>query len=98
MMYNPTHAGELISEWLEGCKENGQPITISQLAANIQITRAMLSRIINGKAALTADVALRLHVALGIDAEMLMKAQANHALWLASQQPRPNIMPMYQPA
>ena len=27
MMNNPAHAGELISEWLDGLKEEGQAIT-----------------------------------------------------------------------
>ena len=50
MMNNPAHAGELISEWLDGLKEEGQAITITELAERIQITRPLLSRIINGKA------------------------------------------------
>lgn len=59
-MHNPAHAGMLISEWLEGLQENGTPVSITQLAERIQITRAILSRITHGKATLTADVALRL--------------------------------------
>ena len=45
MMNNPAHAGELISEWLDGLKEEGQAITITELAERIQITRPLLSRI-----------------------------------------------------
>ncbi|MEX0570671.1 transcriptional regulator, partial [Acinetobacter baumannii] len=34
---------------------------MTELAERIQVTRPLLSRIINGKAPVTADVALRLH-------------------------------------
>lgn len=91
MMHNPAHAGELISEWLEGLTEQGHPVTISKLAEIIQISRPMLSRIINGRAAVSADIALRLQAALGIDAEMLLRVQMQHDLWMASQQQRPVI-------
>lgn len=91
MMNNPAHAGELVAEWLEGLKEEGQLITITELAERIKITRPLLSRIINGKAPLTADVALRLHDALGISADLLMRVQAKYSLWHESQKQRPQI-------
>jgi len=93
-MHNPAHAGQLIAEWLEGLKENGQAVSITQLAERIQMTRTMLSRIIHGKAALTADVALRLEAALGISSDLLMRVQVKHDLWVAAQRIRPNIQPL----
>lgn len=92
-MHNPAHAGQLIAEWLDGLKEGGQPVSITQLAERIQITRPMLSRIIHGKAPLTADIALRLQAALGINADLLMRIQVKHDLWLVAQRPRPVIQP-----
>lgn len=97
-MHNPAHAGMLIREWLEGLQENGTPVSITQLAERIQITRAMLSRIINGKATLTADVALRLEAALGISADLLLRVQVKHELWVLSQQPRKVVLPLTQNA
>ena len=93
MMNNPAHAGELVSEWLDGLKEEGQAITITELAKRIQVTRPLLSRIINGKAPVTADVALRLHDALGISADLLMRVQSKYSLWMESQKQRPQIQP-----
>ena len=55
MMHNPAHAGELVSEWLDGLKDEGQAITITELAERIKVTRPLLSRIINGKVPVTAD-------------------------------------------
>lgn len=95
MMNNPAHAGELVSEWLDGLREEGQAITITDLAEHIQITRPLLSRIINGKAPVTADVALRLHDALGISADLLMRVQSKYALWSESQKQRPQIQPFF---
>ena len=69
MMNNPAHAGELVSEWLDGLKEEGQAITITELAERIQVTRPLLSRIINGKAPVTADLTLRMQEAMGINAD-----------------------------
>lgn len=94
-MHNPAHAGELIAEWLDGLKDEGTPVTVTQLAERIQITRAMLSRIINGKAPLTADIALRLNAALGINADLLMRVQASYAIWQVAQKPRPVIEPLF---
>ena len=93
-MHNPAHVGQLIVEWLDGLKHNGQSISVTQLAQHIQITRHKLSRIIHGKAALTADVALRLEAALGISSDLLMRVQATHDLWLAAHCPPSNIQPL----
>ena len=92
-MYNPAHAGELVSEWLDGLKEEGQAITVTELADRIKVTRTLLSRIIHGKAPVSADIALRLHDALGISADLLMRVQSKHSLWVESQKQRPEIKP-----
>lgn len=94
MMNNPAHAGELVSEWLDDLKEEGQAITITELAERIQITRPLLSKIINGKAPVTANIALRLHDVLGISADLLMRVQSKHSLWMESQKQRPQIQPL----
>lgn len=94
-MYNPAHAGELVSEWLDGLKEEGQTITVTELADRIKVTRTLLSRIIHGKAPVSANIALRLHDALGISADLLMRVQSKHSLWVESQKQRPEIKPFF---
>ena len=91
-VYNPAHAGQLVQEWLDGLKEEGTPVTVTQLANSMCVTRTALSRMINGHTALTADMALRLQAALGINADLLMRVQAGYEIWQASQLPRPHIM------
>lgn len=96
MINNPTHAGKLVAEWLEGLKDKGQSITITELAERIQVSRPLLSKIINGKAPVTADIALRLHDALGISAYLLMRVQSKHSLWMESQKKRAQIQPFFK--
>jgi len=74
----------LVKEWLDGLKEEGTPVTVTQIAKNTCVTRTALSRMINGHTALTADMALRLQAALGINADLLMRVQASYEIWQAS--------------
>jgi addiction module HigA family antidote len=53
-MYNPAHPGRLIRESM------GEGLTVSALAKHLGVTRAHLSMIINGRAGLSATMALKL--------------------------------------
>jgi antitoxin HigA-1 len=70
-MKNPPHVGRII--W------NGilEPLGLSVTrAANILgVRRATLSDLINGKAALTAEMAMRIHKAFGPDVDHLLRMQ-----------------------
>ncbi|HEY4712744.1 MAG TPA: HigA family addiction module antitoxin [Aquirhabdus sp.] len=94
-MYNPAHPGKLIEEYINGLKEEGVSISISQLAKHIGVTRATMSRIVNGHQAVTPDIALRLKDALGISPELLLKMQMGRDLWEGQQRVRPIITPIY---
>ncbi len=78
-MRNPAHPGMLIADQM-GDR------TITSLAKHLRVTRAALSRIINGKAAVSAEMALRLEDAFGIKADMWLRLQVQRDLWVASQQ------------
>ena len=93
-MHNPAHPGLLIQEYLDCLKEQGTPISLAQLAQHIGVTRTTLSRIVNGRQALSADVALRLHDALGVSAELLLRMQVARDIWLSQQKNRPSILPL----
>ena len=94
-MYNPPHVGALIADHLDGLKEQGQAVSLAKLADHIGITRTTLSRIVNGRQALSADIAVRLNEALGIRADLLLKMQAARDLWTSQSKPRPHITPLY---
>lgn len=84
-MNNPAHPGEVLKEWLEG-------ISVTDAAASLGVTRAHLSRILNGHAGISADMALRLAAGLGTSAETWLAMQSAYDLWQAEQKPRPHIV------
>jgi addiction module HigA family antidote len=89
-MHNPAHPGTLIADILEnGNLSVGHSITA--LAKHLGFTRAALSRVINGKAAVSAEMALRLQDALGVDADLWLRMQVQRDLWVASQKKRVKV-------
>ena len=88
-IHNPAHPGELLREWLEGSQ-----ISVTTLAAHINVTRATLSRIINGHAGVTAEMDLRLHQALGTREGLWLDLQKHRDLWAAKQAKTPWIKRM----
>ncbi len=87
-MYNPAHPGEVLREWLP------EGMTITLAAKELQVSRAMLSKVLNGKAGVTAGMALRLSVWLGSSPDIWLGMQTQWDLWQAEQQPIPNIKPL----
>ena len=85
-MYNPAHPVELLQEWLEGLN-----VTLTDFAKHIGVSRVTLSRIANGKASITADMALRFSAAFGDRPAIWMALQAQYDLWQASRKDMPKI-------
>ncbi|MFU8789512.1 MAG: HigA family addiction module antitoxin [Methylobacter sp.] len=85
--HNPPHPGEVLKDGVF----TGNHLTIKRFAEQIGVTRDTLSRVLNGKAALSPDMALRLADALGGSAESWLHMQANYDLWQARQKPRKTI-------
>ncbi|MDD5035955.1 MAG: HigA family addiction module antitoxin [Methylococcaceae bacterium] len=86
-MHNPPHPGEVLKDGVF----TGTDISIVGFAERIGVTRVALSRVLNGKAAISPDMALRLADALGGSAESWLHMQANYDLWQARQKPREPI-------
>jgi addiction module HigA family antidote len=87
-MHNPAHPGEVLREWLP------EKMTVTQAARDLQVSRTTLSKVLNGKAAITANLALRLAAWLSTTPEVWLGMQTQHDLWKAEQQPAPNIKPL----
>lgn len=80
-MYNPPHPGELV---LEDClKPLG--LTITKAAAALGVSRKTLSEIVNGRAGISPEMAIRLSKAFGGGAEVWLRMQAAHDLWKVRQ-------------
>lgn len=90
--HNPAHAGEVLREWLP------EGMSITQAAKELQISRVTLSQILNGKAGITAAMALRLSDWLGTSPDVWLGIQTQWDLWQAEQQPRPTIKPLERQA
>jgi addiction module HigA family antidote len=80
MIFNPAHPGEVLRDYL------GE-MSVSDAATRLGLTRAHLSRILNGHAGITANTSLRLSAALGTSPDFWLKMQMNHDLWLEQQRP-----------
>jgi addiction module HigA family antidote len=73
-MKNPPHPGDFI--WTEFIEPAGPSVTAS--AAALQVSRPALSSLLNGKADLSGDMALRIEKAFGVKMDTLMRMQASY--------------------
>ena len=89
-MFNPPHPGALIADILEnGDLSVGN--TVTALAKHLGVTRATLSRVINGRSAVSADMALKLQDAFGVRADLWLSLQLKRDLWVASRKRRKKV-------
>jgi len=79
-MHNPAAPGELLTGWLDDLAVN-----VTTFAAHIGISRVMLSKILHGHAAVSADMDLRLAEALGTTPGYWLALQTQRDLWTAGQ-------------
>ena len=79
-MHDPAPPGELLSGWLSDLD-----MSVTVFAAHVGISRVMLSRILHGHAAVTADTDLRLSEALGTTPGHWLRLQVQRDLWCASE-------------
>jgi antitoxin HigA-1 len=77
-MHNPPHPGRVLREYLE-------TVSVTDAAKHLGVTRVALSRILNGRAGISADMALKLSDALGTSPELWIGMQTQYDLWRASQ-------------
>src|SRR5258708_38077598 len=88
-MHNPPHPGEIL-------KEDVLPalgLSLTEAAAALGVARVTLSRVLHGRAAISADMAIRLGEWLGNGAEVWLRMQAAYDLWHAQQRPRRHVTP-----
>jgi len=70
------HAGE----WLKTEIVEAHGVSINTLAAKFKVSRQSISALLNGRAALTADMAIRFEHAFGVKADTLMRMQMRYEL------------------
>jgi addiction module HigA family antidote len=80
-MHNPPHPGEII---LSLCLEP-LGVSITDAAKALGVSRKTLSAIVNGRAPITPEMAVRLSIAFATSAESWLKQQARFDLWRVEQ-------------
>lgn len=90
-MFNPPHPGETL-------REDVLPalgLTVTAAAEQLGVTRAALSRVLNGRAAISPEMALRLEGWLGMEnggkADLWIAQQAAYDLWQAREAGTPTV-------
>ena len=87
-MHNPPHPGEVLADTV--LREDGG-LTVSDFAKRLGVSRVALSRVVNGRAAVSAELAIRLAAALGGSAESWLTMQLAYDLARAEKKRRPRI-------
>jgi addiction module HigA family antidote len=96
-MHNPPHPGLTL-------RDDVLPalgLTVTEAAQQLNVARATLSRVINGRSAVSPEMALRIEAWLGVDrggeARLWMAEQSAYDMWQAEQ--RVKTAPLHvQPA
>jgi len=73
MIFDPAHPGQVLKDYLGG-------MTVNEAAARLRVTRATLSRILNGHAGISAGMSLRLSATLDTSPKFWLKMQVQYDL------------------
>jgi addiction module HigA family antidote len=80
-MLNPPHPGDFIRTEII----DAHGLTVTAAAQALGVSRPALSSLLNGKASLSGDMALRLEKAFGVNMETLMRMQSSYDIAQARQ-------------
>ena len=80
-MHNPPHPGEILKML---CLEP-LGLTVTAAAEALGVSRKTLSSILNGRAGISPEMAIRLSIAFGTTAESWLNQQSQYDLWHAEQ-------------
>jgi addiction module HigA family antidote len=82
LIYDPPHPGEILRDL---CLEPLE-LSITETAAALGVSRKTLSAILNGRAGISPEMALRLSIAFDTTPESWLSQQAQYDLWNARQE------------
>jgi len=89
-MYNPPHPGRIIKDALESI-----PMTVTEFADHIGVSRVALSRVINERAGVTPEMSMKISEAFGLASpDLLFKVQGDYDFWHASRAKRKKVRPI----
>ena len=79
LMHNPPHPGEVLREL---CLEP-LGLSVTAAAAALGVSRKTLSAVLNGKAGISPEMAIRLSIAFDTSAQSWLNQQSQYELWHA---------------
>ena len=82
-----THPSEILKETVFEALD----LSVTEAADRLALSRVTLSRVLNGRAGISPDLALRLEKAGVGTARFWINLQANYDLWLAMQHEQPPV-------
>lgn len=85
-MYNPPHPGLVLKDT---CLEP-LGLTVTEAAEGLGVSRKQLSMLVNERAGVTPDMAVRLALAFGGPADTWLALQMQYDLWHAQQRAKRN--------
>ncbi len=89
MIHTHPHPGEILRETVFEPLD----LSVTDAAKRLSMSRVALSRVINGKAKISPDLALRLEKAGVSTARFWVNLQANDHLWQAMHHDQPPVRP-----
>jgi addiction module HigA family antidote len=87
-MHNPAHPGAILMDTV--LRDDGG-ISVTEFAKALRVSRVALSRVVNGRAGVSAELAIRLAAALGTGPEVWLNLQQAYDLAQAQKKARPKI-------
>ena len=81
LMHDPPHPGEVLKEL---CLEP-LGLTVTDAAKALGVSRKTLSMVVNGRAGISPEMAIRLSIAFDTSAESWLNQQTQFDLWQAEQ-------------
>jgi addiction module HigA family antidote len=84
-MHNPPHPGEVLREYLP------VDMSVTEAALRLGVSRQAFSKLLNGKAGVSAEMACRLAAALQTSAEFWLSLQQAFDLWQIRQSGLPTV-------
>ncbi len=94
MIHTHPHPGEILKETVFG----PLALSVTDAAERLSMSRVALSRVLNGKAGISPDLALRLEQAGVSTARFWVNLQANYDLWRAMRNKQPPVRPIQDAA
>ena len=79
LMHNPPHPGEILRQL---CIEP-LGLSVTEAAKGLGVSRKTLSAILNGRAGVSPEMAVRLSLAFGTSSESWLNQQIQYDLWQA---------------